>query len=267
MNGLSTINIELTSRCNKGDGTLGSGCFMCGRRKLEREHPEMCNWGDMPIAMFQKIAKQIPSRTVVQLHNNGEPLLYPNLYDVIDALKRKGCFVSLNTNGKLLWEKREDVCWLDTLVVSVIERDPEGEEQLEVLRRYNTWYGHKPRVILRFLGDVDQSKYGGIEALHVSRMLHSPDGSRGYQKPVTIPEIGVCLDLLTHLAVDRYGNVSMCVRFDPEGELRIGNIADMTLHQAWDSEKRDMYIANHTRGERWLCPGCDKCEYWGVPHD
>ena len=36
MNGLSVLHLELSSRCNKGDGTLGSGCFMCGRRKMEK---------------------------------------------------------------------------------------------------------------------------------------------------------------------------------------------------------------------------------------
>lgn len=41
LNGLGTINIELTSRCNKN-------CWMCGRRKVDREYPELAlNYGDM----------------------------------------------------------------------------------------------------------------------------------------------------------------------------------------------------------------------------
>ena len=30
------LHLELTSRCNKA-------CFCCGRRKMEREHPELCD--------------------------------------------------------------------------------------------------------------------------------------------------------------------------------------------------------------------------------
>ena len=40
-NGLAVVNVELTSRCNKD-------CWMCGRRKVDREYPEIVmNYGDM----------------------------------------------------------------------------------------------------------------------------------------------------------------------------------------------------------------------------
>ena len=80
MNGLKSINIELTSRCNKS-------CHMCGRRKLEREHPELCDWGDMPFEMLVEIAEQIPKGVMVQLHWNGEPLLYPKLDAAMNILR------------------------------------------------------------------------------------------------------------------------------------------------------------------------------------
>ena len=64
-NGLSTVNIELTSRCNKS-------CWMCGRRKIDREYPEIAmDYGDMDFSLVKKIAKQLPEGIVVQFHNNG----------------------------------------------------------------------------------------------------------------------------------------------------------------------------------------------------
>ena len=62
------------------------------------------------------------------------------------------------------------------------------------------------------------------KCLIATRTLHSPDGSFNYKKKVTIPEHGICLEILTHLAIDVDGNVSVCVRFDPLKKLVIGNV-------------------------------------------
>jgi len=255
-------HLELTSRCNKG----GDGCWMCGRRKMERDHPELCDWGDMPLYFALSVLGQIPKGAVVQLHNNGEPLLYPALGSVIQTARDYDLITSLNTNAKRLWESRFDVAELDTLVISVIENDPEADEQLEILTRYAAWNGQKPRLILRFLGFEDVNRrYDHIQALRVTRTLHSPDGSRDYKKPVTIPEIGICLELLTHLAIDRHGNISVCVRFDPAGDLRLGNIENISIEEAIYGSKRQDYIRRHRQGRRDECPGCDRCHFWGVP--
>jgi 2-iminoacetate synthase ThiH len=41
LNGLFNINVELTDRCNKT-------CWICGRRKRERENPDLkLYYGDM----------------------------------------------------------------------------------------------------------------------------------------------------------------------------------------------------------------------------
>ena len=69
--GLANVNIELTNRCNKK-------CWMCGRRKVEKDYPELVlNYGDMDFELVARIADQLPPDIVVQLHNNGEGLLYP----------------------------------------------------------------------------------------------------------------------------------------------------------------------------------------------
>jgi len=259
MNGLGFIHLELTSRCNKK-------CFCCGRRKLEREYPELCNWGDMDYGLIQEIANQVPKGIVVQLHNNGEPLLSPHLGDTLHLFNNNiRCF---NTNGKLLLEKADEIIGnLETLTISVVQDDPEQEEQYETVRRFLERKGSKqPTLIYRLLGTINQEdRWTRLPGTIAKRILHNPMGSRNYTKPVTIPEIGICLDLLTHFAIDRFGNISLCVRFDPEGELRIGNIKEITLEEAWTSEKRRHYIGKHIEQKRSELPGCGRCEYWGVP--
>jgi MoaA/NifB/PqqE/SkfB family radical SAM enzyme len=266
LNGLAFINVELTSRCNKGDGTPGSGCWMCGRRKMEREHPEKCNWGDMEFDTLRRIALQVPRGIVIQFHSNGEPLLYPWLAQALNMFPRN--IRCLNTNGKLLVERADAIIGnLETLTISVIEADLEGDEQYETVTNFITRLGkEKPTIIYRLLGDVhNRRKWEALPGKIATRILHSPEGSREYQKKVTIPEIGICLDLLSHLAIDRYGNISMCVRFDPEGHLRLGNINHTSLLEAWYGEKRKEYIEHHIAGRRGELPGCDRCEFYGVP--
>ena len=265
LNGLAFVNIELSSRCNKGDGTPGSGCWMCGRRKMEKEHPELCNWGDMPKEMVYAISKEVPKGIVVQFHNNGEPLLYSHLFFALLAFRQN--IRSFNTNGKLLMERAEEIIGnLETLTISVIENDPERKDQIEKVTQFLGIKGDRPpSMVYRLLGKVDDKPWSRLSGIVARRVLHSPDGSFNYQKKPTIPEIGICLDLLTHLAIDRYGNVSLCVRFDPEGHLRLGNIKLKTLYSMWTGLKRKKYIEEHLKGNRSVLPGCSTCEYWGVP--
>ena len=252
------LHLELTSRCNKS-------CWMCGRRKMEREHPELCDWGDMDYEMVRSIQFQSPKGCVVQFHNNGEPLLYPRLGDALRLFS--GNIRCLNTNGKLLLERADEIIGkLETLTISVIQDDPEQEEQYGKVVRFHELKGsRRPIVIYRILGRVSKSKWKSLPGILVTRILHSPDGSRKYARKVTIPEIGICQEILTHLAIDRFGNISLCVRFDPKGDLKIGNTKEISLQEAWSSPKRRKYLEYHVAGRRAELPGCSRCEYWGIP--
>ena len=256
---MSVLNVELTSRCQKH-------CWMCGRRKMEREHPELCDWGDMHIQMVEMIAGETPPGTFVQLHNNGEPLLYPCLKDALSAFSH--CIRQFNTNGKLLMEQADTIIGnMEVLTISVIQDDPEGDEQYETVKAFLGYKGHnRPSMVYRLLGNVDNhARWASLPGRIARRILHSPDGSRDYERPVTIPEGGVCLDLLGHMAINREGDISLCVRFDPEGYLKLGNIDQISLKDAWESAKRQYYIQKHIDQRRDLCPGCDRCHFWGVP--
>jgi radical SAM protein with 4Fe4S-binding SPASM domain len=239
---------------------------MCGRRKREREHPELCDYGDMPYDTLRLIHFQVPRGIVVQYHNNGEPLLYPFLGRVLGLFRDN--IRCLDTNAKLLVEKADEIIGnLETLTISVIESDTEGDEQYEIVKKFREIKGDRgPKLIYRLLGRVpEESRWYNDGVLIAKRILHAPEGSRCYEKQVTVPEIGICLDLLTHLAIDRHGNISMCVRFDPHGLLRLGNVNDITLRDAWLSPKRKSYLEHHIRQERSKLPGCSSCEFWGVP--
>jgi hypothetical protein len=133
---------------------------MCGRRKIEREHPEIAkNWGDMDLDILMKIANQLPeSGLVIQFHNNGEPLLYEHLKFALQLFEgHTRCF---DTNGKLLLEKADEIIDnMETITISVIQDDPEGDKQYETVKKFLELKGdRKPNVIYRILGFVNNVK-------------------------------------------------------------------------------------------------------------
>ena len=256
------IHLELSSFCNKKP----PGCSMCGRRKLERKYPELCDWGNIEFELVKEISKQVLQGTVVQFHGNGEPTLYPQLGEALKLFKH--CIRSFNTNGKLLIEKADEIIGnLETLVISVIQDDLESDEQYSTVCDFIRSKGiRKPSLVFRILGKVDKrERWYGLPGVITTRILHDPDGSRNYEKRVTIPEIGICLDLLTHLAINRYGEVSVCVRFDPEKHGVIGNLKYHTLDEIWNGKVRKHYIDSHLDGLRHTLNLCGKCDFYGVP--
>lgn len=258
--GLTNVNIELTSRCNKN-------CWMCGRRKTDKEYPELAlKYGDMDFDLVKKIAKQLPPRIVVQLHNNGEGLLYPHFGEASRLFKNQ--IRNVVSNGKLLVEKADEIIDnLDTLAISVFENDSEAEAQYKIIEKFLKIKGdRKPFTVLRLNGNVDARPYEKFKLLIVRRILHAPMGSFNYQRRnPTIPEIGICLDFLNHMAINSYGKVSTCVRFDPQGLGVIGDANKESLESIWNSKKRMKWLELHRQGRRAEVPLCSYCQFWGVP--
>ena len=260
LNGLYCIHLELTSLCNKD-------CWMCGRRKIDREYPEIAmNYGVMDFSLVEKIASQVPDGVVVQFHNNGDPFMHPRLGDAIRLFKKQ--IRCLDTNAILLAERASEVIDnLDTLTVSVIENDPDGDEQYEIVKRFLEIKGaRKPLMVYRLLGQVkNPERWEALGGIIARRIVHNPLGSFQYTRNPTVPEIGMCVEVLNHMAINRLGKVSACVRFDPKGLGILGDVNETPLVDIWNSEKRQQWIELHKQGKRKEIQFCSKCDYWGVP--
>ncbi len=258
--GLSCINVELTSRCNKK-------CWMCGRRKVDRDYPELAmNYGDMDFNLVKEIALQVPENIVVQFHRDGDALLYPRFGEAVGLFRKQ--IKNIVTNGKLLVKKADEIIGnLDTISISVFEDDNEADKQFDLIKEFLSIKGSsKPFTSVRLIGNVDRSRYEKLDVLIITRVLHAEMGSFNYRKKSpTIPEIGICWDFLHHLCVNQEGKASICVRFDPKNLGVIGNINEQTLEEIWNSVKRKEWLEHHIRGERNKVPLCSYCQFWGVP--
>jgi len=155
---------------------------------------------------------------------------------------------------------------LDTMAISVFENDPESDEQFEIIKEFLALKGsRKPFTNVRINGEVDPTRYRELGLLCIKRVLHSPLGSFNYKKDPTIPEIAICLDFLNHMAINRDGKVSICVRFDPKGLGIIGDANQLSLESIWNSDKRMQWLDLQKRGKREEIPLCSYCHFWGIP--
>ena len=92
------------------------GNYKTNSLDLIQLHTENDLFGDMNFALVEKIASQLPPNIMVQLHNNGEGLLYPRFGDAAKLFNRQT--TNIVTNGKLLVEKADEIIDnLDTLAV------------------------------------------------------------------------------------------------------------------------------------------------------
>ena len=89
LNGLFHIHLELSSKCNKS-------CKICGRRKIDREYPEIkTNYGFMDFRLLKKISKEIPKNIIISFHNNGEPMIYPNLKESLSLFPARSSKIAV----------------------------------------------------------------------------------------------------------------------------------------------------------------------------
>jgi len=262
MNGLIQINVELSSECSKN-------CGFCGRRKYDREHG-LQDYGHMDFDLVRTIANEVPSEIVIATHWNGESMCQPYFGGSVSLFKQRKCFVYTVTNGKHLVEKLHQIDGnLDLVSVSIIENDKpeERDEQYAILTEFLAKRkSSTPRVILRYVGHIEDERFDKLGLPIVRRTLHKPEGSVGYRRTPPIPENHICREMMSGLAIDRNGWVSPCVRFDPDGEMVLGNIKTNSLNDLWNGSKRMYYKQMHMNGRRSDLTFCgNKCEYWGIP--
>lgn len=182
------LHLELTNRCN-------SPCQTCIRTLLP--DPER----DLSLAEVKRLVDGLPELDSVALQVNGEPLLHPELPDIIRLLVGRGARVELNTNGLLLGGPRAAALidsGLAGLNVSVEALDPQVYAQLRGvdaqsrvvagLERFMQLRGPapaQPRVSLwmtanrRNLGDlpglVDLAARVGAEEVYLQRLVYFGD--------------------------------------------------------------------------------------------
>jgi radical SAM protein with 4Fe4S-binding SPASM domain len=108
----TTLQVEVTSACNLR-------CAMC----LVRYRPPVNKLaGAMPLYLLRRLVDDVPGLRQLTLQGLGEPLLAPDLLEMIGYAKSRGIRVGFNSNATLLSRARADelvAAGLDWLHVSL----------------------------------------------------------------------------------------------------------------------------------------------------
>lgn len=90
------VQIEVTSRC-------GTGCVFCPHDALSDRWAE----GDLSLDLYrEKIAPHLNLFELVYLQGWGEPMLHPNLWDMLNMAQERGCRTGFTTNGARLQDEQ-----------------------------------------------------------------------------------------------------------------------------------------------------------------
>ena len=248
------VYIEITNRCNLA-------CDFC--------HGTKRPLGTMPPEDFRRIAEKLRGETsYLYLHVLGEPLLHPQLKELLAIAGELGFRVCLVTNGTLLHKRREELLAAKSLhKVSVSLHSFEGNGGAGDLPAYlqQVWEVCLPlseRGVLCALPLWNEGTAprlnGAVEAFlsqRIGRDVESlPRDARGNRtlRPnlfleraerfgwpdLNAPESGAnfCHGFTRQLAVLWDGTVTPCC-LDSEGDIPLGNLLSQPLEEILQGER------------------------------
>lgn len=265
------IYVEITNICNMN-------CSFCPNTKRAR--------ATMPLEKFEHVAKQITEYTdYIYLHVKGEPLLHPNLKEIIAVCKKYNLKINISTNGTLLKRKYQLLKKIRQLNVSLHSFEKDSTEQLDeylentfkcsdelakdgVIIRYKLWNdsseNNKNDKIIKRLNkwyniDIESELYTSDIKLRENIYLSIKAPFKWPDKDGKDINESKCYGLRHQIAILVDGTVVPCC-VDNNGDIALGNIFEKKLD---DILKTDMAIKIKEGFEQNKCVHsmCKKCEY------
>ncbi|RLC21966.1 MAG: hypothetical protein DRI57_01080 [Deltaproteobacteria bacterium] len=277
------VMIDTTTRCNLA-------CNHCPSSVLSKDE----NWGgDMDFGLYKKIIDEIahenPS-SIVRPFNSGEPLLRKDMEKMIRYAKDKGVkYVSINTNGTLLNEKRAYKILDSGLDHIEFSMDAFSEETYKLIKNVNFYQkvvdnlerlirlkeSIRPdfKINVSFVKQQDNhhecevfQAYWENKVDQVTiREYHQHGGlvdAHGRYRELNNKYRHPCPYLWERVIVQHNGKVRFC-ESDWKAEHAVWNVYDQTLKEIWHSDEYQKLRNEHIRGS-FDHPFCKQCTDWKV---
>jgi len=264
---MKRIYLEITNACNLN-------CSFCHNEKGDRF---------LSFVDFCKYVDQIkPICNYIYLHVLGEPLLHPNLEQMLNYLDNKDMNLQLVTNGVLLNKypnllKHECLRKLSISIHSINEINVANDyfETITSLIENNS----NVKVELRFYNSstLSEKLKSYLENLKRKYSFELTSKINSYKlkentylyfenffkwpqiEDTFVSEIGTCHGAIDMLAITSAGEVTLCC-LDPKAINKIGDLHTETLKEIIDSYKYKQ-IVNDLKNNKLNCNLCQKCTY------
>jgi len=266
------VYVEITNICNMN-------CSFCPETNRAK--------AIMDSGRFEYIAKQVVQYTdYVYLHVKGEPLLHPNLKEILNICNKYNLKVNISTNGTLLKDKYELLKEIRQLNVSLHSFEKQDEIKLEeyinntltvcdelakagVIIRYKLWNVKEENCTSNAKIIQMLNKRYNVE---IQNSLYDKDKKIAYniflsiKVPFKWPDIQdenkddtTCYGLRRQIAILVDGTVVPCC-VDNNGDINLGNIFETSLETILNSDMA-LKIKKGFEDNKCIHTLCKKCEY------
>jgi len=268
------IVLEPSSACNLQ-------CIMCFQRDLELKKKS----GIMSWDLFKKVIDEMEGGCcqAITIAGRGEPLLNPEICNMLDYLKGKFLEIKINTNGLLMNEEivrsilRNNV----NVVFSAEGSNSEEYEQIRCKGNFELLIQNiKKFNIIRkneFLSSTTRTRVSGVAFKNINKsqyynfwkelvdevvIVEYEERKDTYNNVVNCVK-DRCARLWQSVYVWYDGTISPC-DIDYLNRLKIGDINKERLDDIWTSDRMETLRKMHKQGKRNSIVPCKQCEFTDI---
>ena len=276
------VYIEITNICNLK-------CSFCPIDNRKKEY--------MDVEKFEYILAQVKDYTdLIALHVKGEPLMHPNLEEILKICEKYNMKVNITTNATRLDSVKDilisspAVRQLNLSLHSINENEYYMEEESEYLSKaidsVNEILEKSPIIIsyrLWNLRDINENKdnesilkalekaYKIDDLIEVAKknefvefkkncfLNQDTEFSWPSMEDSVISDTGTCQGLKTHIAILVNGDVVPCC-LDQNGEIKLGNIMDDKLEDILENDYSKSILKGFN-DNKIVADLCRRCSY------
>lgn len=270
------IYIEITNRCNLN-------CSFCSKSNRIKK--------DMSVHQFEMVINKIKDYTnYIYLHIKGEPLIHPNLEEILNICSKNNIYVNITTNGiniknckhLLLNDCVRQVNfslhsyvfdnpsnYINSINDYVLSASELGKYCVYRFWAFNGVYTENEKKFISNLSDIykvdvlnllksnNNIKLSNNIYVSKSREFIWPDIDNNYYN-----EFGKCYALKNHIGILSDGTIVPCC-LDGEGIISLGNIYTDNLENIINSERFKNMLENFKNNKKRenLCRHCNFLDF------